>query len=414
MEDSSGLTKDRKTELIGSYKTHDGDTGSPEVQVAILSERINYLTEHFKTHAKDHHSRRGLLKLVGQRRRLLDYLKRKDAQRYADLIKRLEHPQVGRVGGCRPRTQPGALTSSDKIIYAHTRNLRRSDARSPIETGKLAKQADGSVIVRFGDSVVLVTACRAANPREGIDFLPLTVDYREYTYASGRIPGGFFKREGKPAEKEVLTSRLIDRPIRPLFPAGWRYETQIIALVLSADTENDTDVLAITGASAALALSDIPFEKTIAGVRVGLVDGQYVINPTFEQRKQSKLDLIVAGSKDGLVMVEAGAKEVTEEQVVEALEAAHAAIKQIVADDRRPGARGRQEEADGREEGDRPRLLPRGRGEGARAADRGDAHPRQARELRAASTRCSRSSIASHARRRGRAARSTPRRSSRS
>src|SRR3954467_2296464 len=199
------------------------------------------------------------------------------------------------------------------------------------ETGKLAKQAGGSVIVRSGDSVVLVTACRAANAREGIDFLPLTVDYREYTYASGRIPGGFFKREGKPAEKEVLTSRVIDRPIRPLFPSGWRFESQIIALVLSADGENDTDVLALTGAIAALALSDIPFQKTIAGVRVGLVDGRYVINPTFEQRKQSKLDLVVAGSADGLVMVEAGAKEVTEEQVVKALETAHAAIKQIVA-----------------------------------------------------------------------------------
>src|SRR3954467_3707898 len=198
------------------------------------------------------------------------------------------------------------------------------------ETGKLAKQAGGSVIVRPGDSVVLVTARRAANAREGIDFLPLTVDYREYTYASGRIPGGFFKREGKPADKEVLTSRVIDRPIRPLFPAGWRFESQIIALVLSADTENDTDVLAITGASAALALSDIPFEKTIAGVRVGLVDGQYVINPTFEQRKQSKLDLVVAGTRDGIVMVEAGAKEVTEEQVLEALETAHNAIKKIV------------------------------------------------------------------------------------
>src|SRR6266404_4544855 len=185
------------------------------------------------------------------------------------------------------------------------------------ETGKLAKQAGGSVVVRLGDSVVLVTACRAANPREGIDFLPLTVDYKEYTYASGRIPGGFFKREGKPTEKEVLTSRCIDRPIRPLFPAGWRYETQIIALVLSADAENDTDVLAITGASAALALSEITSAKTIAGVRVGLVDDKYVINPTFQQRKQSKLDLVVAGSRDGLVMVEAGAKQVTEEQVVE-------------------------------------------------------------------------------------------------
>ena len=212
-----------------------------------------------------------------------------------------------------------------------TREVRVGQGTLRFETGKLAQQAGGSVVVRFGDSVVLVTACRSNNAREGIDFLPLTVDYREYTYASGRIPGGFFKREGKPAEKEVLTSRVIDRPIRPLFPSGWRYETQIIALVLSADAENDTDVLAITGASAALALSDIPFEKTIAGVRVGLVDDQYVINPTFEQRKRSRLDLVVAGSMDGLVMVEAGAKQVTEEQAVAALEAGHAAIKQIVA-----------------------------------------------------------------------------------
>jgi polyribonucleotide nucleotidyltransferase len=212
----------------------------------------------------------------------------------------------------------------------HTREVSINDKTLRFETGKLAKQAHGSVTVRYGDSVVLVTACRAATPRDGIDFLPLTVDYREYTYASGRIPGGFFKREGKPADKEVLTSRVIDRPIRPLFPAGWRYETQIIALVLSADTENDTDVLAITGASAALAVSEIPFEKTIAGVRVGMIDGHYIINPTFEQRKVSRLDLVVAGTRDGIVMVEAGAREVTEEQVVAALEAGHAAIRQIV------------------------------------------------------------------------------------
>src|SRR3954469_19629645 len=174
----------------------------------------------------------------------------------------------------------------------HNVNLQRREIRVgsrsiSIETGKLAKQADGSVIVRSGDTMVLVTACHAANPREGIDFLPLTVDYKEYTYASGRIPGGFFKREGKPTEKEVLTSRLIDRPIRPLFPNGWRYESQIIALVLSADDENDSDVLAITGASAALALSGIPLQRTVGGVRVGSVDGEFVINPTFEQRKRS-------------------------------------------------------------------------------------------------------------------------------
>src|SRR6266446_5234688 len=168
-----------------------------------------------------------------------------------------------------------------------TREISINNKPLRFETGKLAKQAGGSVIIRYG----------------------------EYTYASGRIPGGFFKREGKSAEKEVLTSRCIDRPIRPLFPSGWRYETQIIALVLSADSENDTDVLALTGASAALAISEIPFEKTIAGVRVGLVDGKYVINPTFAQRKESTLDLVVAGSKDGLMMVEAGAKQVSEQQV---------------------------------------------------------------------------------------------------
>jgi polyribonucleotide nucleotidyltransferase len=213
----------------------------------------------------------------------------------------------------------------------HTREISVGRQRISIETGRLAKQADGSVVVRSGDTMVLVTACTAASPREGIDFLPLTVDYKEYTYASGRIPGGFFKREGKPTEKEVLTSRLIDRPIRPLFPAGWRNETQIIALVLSADAENDSDVLAITGASAALALSSIPFTRSIAGVRMGLVDGEFVVNPTFEQRKRSRLDLIVAGTRDGIVMVEAGAKEVTEEEMVQALEHAHAAIKDIVA-----------------------------------------------------------------------------------
>jgi polyribonucleotide nucleotidyltransferase len=214
----------------------------------------------------------------------------------------------------------------------HTREVTLGARTISIETGKLAKQADGAVVVRSGETMVLVTACHAAAPREGIDFLPLTVDYREYTYASGRIPGGFFKREGKPAEKEVLTSRLIDRPIRPLFPDGWRYETQIVALLVSADRDNDADVLAITGASAALSLSSVPFTRTIAGVRVGLIDGAYVINPTFAERKKSKIDLIVAGHHDAIVMVEAGAKEATEEEMIGALDAAHQAIRRIVAE----------------------------------------------------------------------------------
>ncbi|HJO37407.1 MAG: polyribonucleotide nucleotidyltransferase [Vicinamibacterales bacterium] len=199
-----------------------------------------------------------------------------------------------------------------------------------IETGKLAKQADGSAIVRYGDTVVIVTACCANTEREGIDFLPLTVDYREYAYASGRIPGGFFKREARPSEKETLTSRVIDRPIRPLFPAGWRRETQVIAFVLSSDGEHDADVLALTGASAALSFSRIPFQKTIAAVRVGLVNDEIVINPTYTQRAESRLDLVVAGSRDALVMVEAGSLEVSEEQIVQALEAGHEAIRQLV------------------------------------------------------------------------------------
>jgi len=199
-----------------------------------------------------------------------------------------------------------------------------------IETGKLAKQANGSVVVRYGDTMVLVTACYSPHEREGIDFLPLTVDYRENTYASGRIPGGFFKREGKPPEKEVLTSRVIDRPIRPLFPAGWRRETQIVAFVISADKENDSDVLALTGASAALALSEIPLERTIAAVRVGLLGDDLIINPTYEQRRQGRLDLVVAGSQEALVMVEAGAQQVSEEQILSALSAGHEAIRQII------------------------------------------------------------------------------------
>ncbi len=178
------------------------------------------------------------------------------------------------------------------------------------------------------------------------------MDYREYTYASGRIPGGFFKREGKPAEKEVLTSRLIDRPIRPLFPSGWFYETQIVALLISADTENDSDVLAITGASAALAISSMPFEKTIAGVRVG--PGRRPVRRQSDLRRaasQSKMDLIVAGSADAIMMVEAGAKEATEEEMIGALDAAHQAIKTDRGRDRRPEARVRQGQEDRRRQG---------------------------------------------------------------
>src|SRR5438093_3788029 len=180
-----------------------------------------------------------------------------------------------------------------------------------IETGRLAKQADGAAVVQYGDTVVLVTACFEKEPMEGGDFFPLTVDYRENTYAAGKIPGGFFKREGRPNEKETLTSRMIDRPIRPLFPKGWSYETQVIALVLSADLANDPDVLAITGASTALHLSDIPFTTPVAAVRVGLNEQGYVLNPTYEQMEASRLDLVVVGSATDVIKVEAGGREVS-------------------------------------------------------------------------------------------------------
>src|SRR5205809_4002864 len=199
-----------------------------------------------------------------------------------------------------------------------------------LETGAGARQANGACMIRYGDTVVLATACFKEGTGIG-DFMPLTVDYKEYTYAGGRIPGGFFKREGRPTEKEILTSRLIDRPLRPSFQKGYRLETQIIALVLSADGENDPDILAINAASAALVVSEIPFLNPISAVRVGYIDGQIVINPSNAQRDLSDLDLVVAGTADAIVMVEAGAREVDEKIVLDALDAAHSAIKQICA-----------------------------------------------------------------------------------
>ena len=198
-----------------------------------------------------------------------------------------------------------------------------------LETGKIAKQAGGSVVVRSGDSVVLVAATSAEKPKPGASFFPLTADYREYTYAAGKFPGGFIKREGRPSEKEILTSRLIDRPVRPLFPEGYSHETQIIAMVLSADPQYDPGVLAIVGAGAALAISDIPFQHVLGGVRVGLINGVYRANPSYDETKDAKLSIVVAGTEQGIVMVEAGATEAKEAQVVEAIEFGHTCCKKI-------------------------------------------------------------------------------------
>jgi polyribonucleotide nucleotidyltransferase len=200
-----------------------------------------------------------------------------------------------------------------------------------VETGRLAKQAGGAALVQFGESVVLVTATALASAREGIDFFPLTCDYQEKTFAAGKIPGGFFKREGRPSEKEILTSRLVDRPLRPLFPKSFHAETQIIATVLSHDRENDPDVLAIVGASTALVLSDIPWNGPIAAVRIGRLDGRFVINPTTSQLASSDMNIIVAGSRDAIVMVEGGAHMVPESVLLEALFTAHESLQPLVA-----------------------------------------------------------------------------------
>ena len=206
---------------------------------------------------------------------------------------------------------------------AHTVSLDINGQPLSLETGKVAKQADGAVVVRYGGSMVLATCVASKSAREGQDFFPLTVEYRERAYAGGRIPGGYFKREGAPVKKETLTSRLIDRPIRPLFPEGFTNEVQVICLVVSGDQENDPDVLAINGASAALCLSGIPFDGPVGAVRVGQIDGRFIVNPTTEQRNASSLELVIAGSEDAVLMVEAGAKEVPEETMLEAIAFGH-------------------------------------------------------------------------------------------
>ncbi|MDF1535964.1 MAG: polyribonucleotide nucleotidyltransferase [bacterium] len=199
-----------------------------------------------------------------------------------------------------------------------------------LETGAVARQASGSVWARYADTVVLATVVAMPEPREGVDFLPLTVNYQEKTYAAGKIPGGFFKREGRPTEKDTLASRLIDRSIRPLFPQGFSHETQVIINILSVDKENDADIVSLVASSAALMVSDVPFDRTVGAVRVGLVDGEYILNPTFTQLENSTMDLIVAGTREAVMMVEGEAKEISEDEMLGALEFAHTHIIEII------------------------------------------------------------------------------------
>src|SRR5215831_7475624 len=233
---------------------------------------------------------------------------------------------------CGPRQKRGLVKRRQGKMTVKKylkESIRVGDRDLTVEVGRVAKQADGSCVIRYGDTMLLVAAVSAPTAKEGTDFFPLTVEYRESNYAAGRIPGNYFRREGRPNEKEVLTSRLIDRPCRPLFAEGYRNETQVIASVISADPDNNPDVIAITGASCALYLSDIPFLNPIAGVRIGLVEGRYVVNPTYDEVRESRLNLVVAGSEEAIVMVEAGANEVSEEIMVEALMLAHKEINRL-------------------------------------------------------------------------------------
>ena len=214
---------------------------------------------------------------------------------------------------------------------SHSVEIDLDGLKITLETGKIAKQANSAVVVRSGDSVVLVSACANEEPKPGAAFFPLTVDYREYTYAAGKFPGGFIKREGRMSEKEILTSRLIDRPIRPLFPEGFSNESQVIALVLSADPQRDPATLAIVGAGAALALSDIPFHHVLGGVRVGNVNGKLIPNPSYDETREAKLNIVVAGTEQGIVMVEAGAQHASEQEILEAIEYGHECCKKISA-----------------------------------------------------------------------------------
>ena len=225
----------------------------------------------------------------------------------------------------------------DKHVYS----IDWAGRKLTVEIGQLAKQANGAVLVRYGDSVVLSTATASKEPKN-VDFFPLTVNYEEKLYAVGKIPGGFIKREGRPSEKAILASRLIDRPIRPMFPDGFRNDVQCISMVMSVEQDCSSEMAAMLGSSLALTVSDIPFGGPIAGVVVGRIDGQFVINPTVEQMERSDIDLTVAGNKDAINMVEAGAKEVPEETMLEAIMFGHDEIKKLISFQEKIASRNRQ------------------------------------------------------------------------
>ena len=344
--------------VIEDNKRSAADTGSPEVQVALLTARIELLTGHFKTHKKDHHSRRGLLQMVNRRRSLLDYLKKKDVERYKALIESLACVAKQRIPAAQrcaavlfcstaipdsgrndpatrwrqgsPTVQIRRQHPQDTLRGKITKTFQYGKHTVTLETGEVARQASGAVIVKMDDTVLLVTAVAAKSAREGQDFFPLTVDYQEKFYAGGRIPGGFFKREGRATEKETLISRLIDRPIRPLFPEDYKNEVQIIATVMSLNPDVDGDIPALIGASAALALAGTPFMGPIGAAKVGYKNGEYILNPTVSELADSQLELVVAGTSNAVLMVESEAALLSEEVMLGAVTFGHREMQKVI------------------------------------------------------------------------------------
>ena len=289
------LTAAQIADIVKEYQTKPGDTGSTQVQVAVLTAKIAYLTDHIKEHKHDFHSRRGLLRMVSQRRSLLDYMKRKNIEQYRELIKRLGYVVNSfNHQGYRLMNSPEI---KEILVSSTSKTFQYGEHSVTLETGKIARQATGSVVLKSGNMVLLATVVGKKTAKEGIDFFPLTVNYQEKAYAAGKIPGSYFKREGRPGEHETLIARLIDRPLRPLFPEGFKNEVQIVITVLSYDNDIGTDVMSIIASSAALAISGIPFAGPVAAARVGYKDGNYLLNPGKATLEDSQLNLVVAKHK---------------------------------------------------------------------------------------------------------------------
>ena len=300
----------KRKDIIKSLATGPKDVGSTEIQIGLLSFKIEKMSEHFKKFKKDKHSAVGLTKSVNQRKKLLMYLKRKKSTILLKNNKRIKPKEI--------------------MFEIKKEEITVNGKKITLETGKIARQADGAIIATCGETVVIATAVGAKKVAEGQDYFPLSVNYQEKYYAAGKIPGGYFKREARPTEAETLISRLIDRPIRPLFPSGFMNEVQVLPTVLSYDGENQPDILAMIASSAALAISGLPFQGPIAASRVGFNNGNYILNPSPKDLENSSLDLVVAGTKDAVLMVESEASGLSEKEMLDAVKFGHESFVPII------------------------------------------------------------------------------------